>query len=135
MMALRKDELSSSPSSPTSELQDHLYQSFLLGRAADVTLDVISFPRWSAQYRLHRVILTQAVRYHLLVVLTLIAFIYRVSFAHSSLQVSWNSLSLLILWPLDYLILTSPDLVSPVLFFYLIRILTFASRVPTTAFE
>lgn len=61
MMALKKEVLPIPPSSPTSDLQDHLYQSFLLGRSADVSLDVYALPRWSAQYRLHRVVLTQAV--------------------------------------------------------------------------
>ena len=43
----------------TRSLQDHLYASFLEGSTADVSLHVSG--SWSAVYRLHRVILIQAV--------------------------------------------------------------------------
>lgn len=43
----------------TRSLQDHLYVSFLEGSTADVALHISG--SWSAVYKLHRVILIQAV--------------------------------------------------------------------------
>jgi hypothetical protein len=43
-----------------NDLQDHLYDSFLHGSASDITIYVVG--TWEAHYRLHRVVLTQAVR-------------------------------------------------------------------------
>jgi hypothetical protein len=103
-----------SPSSTTSELQDHLYQSFLLGRAADVTLDVHALPRWSAQYRLHRVVLTQAVCEYMLYSLLNahdLPFVCRGSFVRSSLPGSWRSPILLTPPVSDYPIPIFQDLV------------------------
>ena len=54
------------PASPTrpspSDLQSHLYASFLQRKTADVALRISG--SWTAVYRLHRVILIQAVRRH-----------------------------------------------------------------------
>ena len=51
-----------SPSGPSStDIQAHLYNSFLEGKAADVVLNVDG--TWRAIYRLHRVVLIQAVRF------------------------------------------------------------------------
>ena len=56
--------MSSNPASPTrpspSDLQSHLYTSFLQRKTADVALRISG--SWNAIYRLHRVILIQAVR-------------------------------------------------------------------------
>lgn len=43
-----------------ADLQSHLYQSFLSGKTADVALRIRG--SWHAIYRLHRVVLIQAVR-------------------------------------------------------------------------
>ena len=56
--------MTSTPASPTrpspNDLQTHLYASFLQRKTADVALRVRG--SWTAVYRLHRVILIQAVR-------------------------------------------------------------------------
>jgi hypothetical protein len=48
------------PSTPAFDLQAHLFASLLQGHTADVSLVVHG--SWEAVYRLHRVVLIQAVR-------------------------------------------------------------------------
>ncbi|THH20990.1 hypothetical protein EW146_g476 [Bondarzewia mesenterica] len=47
-----------SPSPTTSDIQAHIYSSFLEGKASDVALNITG--TWRALYRLHRVVLIQA---------------------------------------------------------------------------
>jgi hypothetical protein len=47
------------PVSPTVDLQSHLYMSFLEAKTTDVALRIRG--SWAAIYRLHRVVLIQAV--------------------------------------------------------------------------
>lgn len=61
--SLRSHDMTSTPASPTrpspNDLQSHLYTSFLQRKTADVALRISG--SWNAVYRLHRVILIQAV--------------------------------------------------------------------------
>lgn len=41
------------------EIQNHLYQAFLSGDAADISVRIGG--SWNAEYKLHRLVLTQAV--------------------------------------------------------------------------
>lgn len=66
---MSNDTSTLAPSSPIAthpysalELQKHLYASFLEGKTADVSLRIHG--SWRATYRLHRVVLIQAVSYH-----------------------------------------------------------------------
>lgn len=49
-----------SPTNTPQLLQSHLYEAFLSGETADISLRVSG--SWNAVYRLHRIVLTQAVR-------------------------------------------------------------------------
>lgn len=50
----------SSPGPSSADIQTHIYNSFLEGKTADVALHVQG--SWNAIYKLHRVVLIQAVR-------------------------------------------------------------------------
>ena len=85
--------MSSNPASPTrpspSDLQSHLYTSFLQRKTADVALRISG--SWNAIYRLHRVILIQAVRrtFCAFWLSLLIPFeLHRASFSHCLLRAS-----------------------------------------------
>jgi hypothetical protein len=51
-----------SPGHTPQQLQNHLYEAFLTGQTADVSLVVRG--SWNAIYKLHRIVLTQAVCEH-----------------------------------------------------------------------
>lgn len=63
LSSFRSHDMTPTPASPTrpspNDLQSHLYASFLQRKTADVALRISG--SWNAVYRLHRVILIQAV--------------------------------------------------------------------------
>jgi len=54
------DSVTSSPGYTPREIQSHLYDAFLSGDTADISL-WIRGEGWDLGYRLHRIVLTQAV--------------------------------------------------------------------------